>query len=253
MGTGTSVGSNVKLSCTHSPRHDVKYILIKTGWGSSGQWRFPNDVACTHELNSNVNVPTSSTGCNGVSTYACNSGYKQFAGNTQRTCYGKFWTGHPLVCSVSTCKIDILFIIEASSYTSSIYSELVSVIGDLVRTMQISTSNIQVGVISYDNAVDQNIKFNVYSTAALLDTAITSLSIPSASSTINLAEALRVAFYDFVKLSNGNRYQAYKYIVIVGKSTPHSPGAAIGLNIRQVAKNQVFGIGKKWKFYVFLY
>ncbi|XP_062569275.1 uncharacterized protein LOC134231336 [Saccostrea cucullata] len=243
MGTGTTVGSSVKLSCTHSPRHDVKYIWIKTAWGSSGQWRFPNDVSCTHELNSNVNVPTSATGCNGVSTYACNSGYKQVAGNTQRTCYGKFWTGYPLVCSVSTCKIDILFIIEASSYTSSIYSELVSVIGDLVRTMQISTSNVQVGVISYDNAIDQNFKFNVYTTASSLDTAITALTIPSASTTTNLAEALRVAFYDFVKLSNGNRFQAYKYFVIVGKSSPTHPCADIGLNIRQVAKNQVFGIG----------
>ncbi|XP_062603567.1 uncharacterized protein LOC134265330, partial [Saccostrea cucullata] len=242
MGTGKSVGSNTKLSCTHSPMYDIKYILIRTGWGSTGQWRFPNDVSCTHELNGNVNVPTSSTGCNGVSTYACNSGYKQVAGNTQRTCYGKFWTGYPLVCSVSTCKIDILFIIEASSYTSSIYSELVSVIGDLVRTMQISTSNIQVGVISYDNAIDQNFKFNVYTTAASLDTAITALTIPSASTTVNLAEALRVAFYDFFKLSNGNRFQAYKYFVIVGKSSPTNAGSAIGLNIRQVAKNRVFGI-----------
>ncbi|XP_062585435.1 collagen alpha-3(VI) chain-like, partial [Saccostrea cucullata] len=150
---------------------------------------------------------------------------------------------HVTESSVSTCKIDILFIIEASSYTSSIYSELVSVIGDLVRTMQISTSNIQVGVISYDNAIDQNFKFNVYTTASSLDTAITALTIPSASTTTNLAEALRVAFYDFVKLSNGNRFQAYKYFVIVGKSSPTYPGADIGMIIRQVAKNRVFGIG----------
>ncbi|XP_062586604.1 uncharacterized protein LOC134248196, partial [Saccostrea cucullata] len=101
-GEGGTVGINIILNCTRSTPFDVKYIYIRTGWGSSGEWRFPNDVACTHELNSNVNVSTSSTGCNGVSTYGCNSGYKQVAGNTQRTCYGKFWTGYPFVCSVNS-------------------------------------------------------------------------------------------------------------------------------------------------------
>ncbi|XP_048773613.2 collagen alpha-3(VI) chain-like [Ostrea edulis] len=243
-GTGSTVGSNTFMTCSHSPSYEVNYILIKTGWGSTGDWRFPNDVACTHETNSNVNVATDDTSCNGVSSYACASSYKRAAGNTQRTCQvQKVWSGYPLICSVSTCKIDILFIIEASYYTNSIHSSLMTVIGDLVGLMAISTNDIQVGVITYDNSVDENIKLNAYSSATALDAAITSITIPSASSSIYIATALRVGFYDFVKLSNGNRFDAYRYFILIAKTYSSNYGRDVANAMRQNPRNQVFTIG----------
>ncbi|XP_062568044.1 collagen alpha-3(VI) chain-like [Saccostrea cucullata] len=242
-GTGSTVGSNVVMSCTRSTPFGAKYILIKTGWGSGGEWRFPNDVSCIQGKNSNVDITADKTGCYEVSTYACASGYKQTAGSTQRTCgFGQIWSGYPLVCSVSTCTIDILFIIEASSHTSSIYSALVSAIGDLAGALKISTSDIQVGVITYDDTVDQNIKFNAHSSASSLDSAIKSLTITSASSSVDLAEALRVGFYEFFTLSNGNRFDAYRHCVLVAKT--HSQNGSVVANaIRQNPRNQVFTIG----------
>ncbi|XP_061170090.1 collagen alpha-5(VI) chain-like [Saccostrea echinata] len=242
-GTGSTVGSNIIMSCTRSTPFGANYILIRTGWGSGGEWRFQNDVACIQGKNSNVDITADKTGCYEVSTYACASGYKQTAGNTQRTCgFGQIWSGYPLVCSVSTCKIDILVIIEASSYTSSIYSALVSAIGDLVGALKISASDIQVGVITYDDTVDQNIKFNAFSSASSLDSAITSLSISSASSSVDLAEALRVGFYEFFTLSNGNRFEAYRHFVLIAKT--HSQNGSVVANaIRQISKNEIFTIG----------
>lgn len=62
-----------------------------------------SDVACQHVINSHVSLTTDDTSCNGVSSYTCNSGYKQVAGNTQRTCgFGKILSGYPLVCSGMT-------------------------------------------------------------------------------------------------------------------------------------------------------
>ncbi|XP_062608615.1 collagen alpha-5(VI) chain-like [Saccostrea cucullata] len=242
-GKGGTVDSNVIMTCTRSTHFEANYILIRTGYGSSGEWRFPNDVACIHERNGNVDITADNTGCNAVSTYACASGYKQTAGNTQRTCgFGQIWSGYPLVCSDPTCKIDILFIIEASSHTSSIYSALVSAIGDLAGALQISANDIQAGVITFDDTVDKNIKFNAYSSASSLDSAITSLSISSASSSVDLAEALRVGFYEFFTLSNGNRYEAYRHFVLISKT--HSQNGSVVANaIRQISKNQVFTIG----------
>jgi hypothetical protein len=144
---------------------------------------------------------------------------------------------------VSTCKIDILFIIEASYYTSSIYSALVSAIGDMAGILKISSSDIQVGVISYDNSVDENIKFNAYSSASSLDTAISSLTIPSASSSMNFREALRYAFNDYFKLSNGNRFDAYRYFVVFAKTYSSNDGDELGEVIRRNTKNQLFAIG----------
>ncbi|XP_062578439.1 collagen alpha-3(VI) chain-like [Saccostrea cucullata] len=242
-GNGKTVGSYMILSCTPSSPFGANYILIKTGWGSGGEWRFPDDVSCIQGKNGNVDITADKTGCYENSTYACASGYKQTAGNTQRTCgFGQIWSGYPLVCSVSTCTIDILFIIEASSHTSSIYSALVSAIGDLAGMLKISTSDIQVGVITYDDTVDQNIKFNSHSYASSLDSAITSLTISNASSSVDLAEALRVGFYEFFTLANGNRFEAYRHFVLISKT--HSPNGLVVANaIQQISKNQVFTIG----------
>lgn len=42
FGTGSTPGSNIRMSCYHSTPYDVNFIWIETGWGSSGEWRFPN-------------------------------------------------------------------------------------------------------------------------------------------------------------------------------------------------------------------
>lgn len=61
---------------------------------------FGPDVACKHVTNSDVSITTDDTSCNGRSYYACNTGYKHVAGNTQRTCgFGGILSGYPLVCS----------------------------------------------------------------------------------------------------------------------------------------------------------
>lgn len=58
------------------------------------------DVECKHETNTYVSVKVDDTSCNGRSYYACKSGFKQVAGNAQRTCeFGGIMSGYPLVCS----------------------------------------------------------------------------------------------------------------------------------------------------------
>uniref|UniRef100_A0A8W8KLL6 Uncharacterized protein n=1 Tax=Magallana gigas TaxID=29159 RepID=A0A8W8KLL6_MAGGI len=245
VGTGSSPGSGIFMSCYHSTPYTVNFIWIKTGYGSSGEWRFPNDVACSHVTNSYVSITTDDTSCNGRSYYACNTGYKQVAGNTQRTCgFGGILSGYPLVCSTSTCKIDIVFIVEASAYTSSIHSALMTTIGDLAGSLQISTSNILAGVITYDDTVDLNIDLDdYYYSAATLDSSITSIPISNAASTVNLAEALRVGFYDFFTLSKGNRFTAFRHFVVIAKTYSSQTGATVADQIRMNLKNQLFTIG----------
>jgi hypothetical protein len=122
-----------------------------------------------------------------------------------------------------------------------------TVIGDLVGLLAVSTNDIQVAVITYDNSVDQNIKFNAYSSASALDSAITSITIPSASSSIYLGDALRVGFYDFVKLSNGNRFDAYRYFIMISKTYSSNYGRDVGKAILTNPRNHIFTIGKKKK------
>eukprot|EP00105_Crassostrea_gigas_P027990 XP_011449500.1 PREDICTED: uncharacterized protein LOC105343729 [Crassostrea gigas] len=244
-GRGSAVGSDQIMSCYHATPYTVNFIMIATGSGSSGEWRFPNDVACKHVTNSYVSITIDDTSCNGISSYACNSGYKQVAGNTQRTCgFGGILSGYPLVCSVSTCKIDIVFIVEASAHTSSIHSALMAAIGDLAGSLQISTSNILAGVITYDDTVDLNIDLNDYYSASTLDSSITSIPISNAASTVNLAEALRVGFYDFFTLSKGNRFTAFRYFVVIAKTYSSQTGATVADQIRMNLRNQLFTVGK---------
>nr|XP_034303094.1 collagen alpha-3(VI) chain-like [Crassostrea gigas] len=244
VGTGSSIGSETFMTCPHSTPYTVNFIWIMTGYGSSGEWRFINDVACQHVMNSHVSLTTDDTSCNGVSVYACNSGYKQTAGNTQRTCgFGKILSGYPLVCSVSTCKIDMLFIIEASVYTSSMHSSLMAAIGNLVGSLQISSNNVLTGVITYDDYVDLNIQLNDHYSASSLNSSISSISIPSTASTVNLAEALRVGFYDFFTLSKGNRFTAFRHFVVIAKTYSSQTGATVADQIRINLKNQLFTVG----------
>ncbi|XP_065930778.1 collagen alpha-6(VI) chain-like isoform X12 [Magallana gigas] len=232
------------MSCFHSTPYAVNFIWIRSGWGSTGEWRFPNDVACKHVTNSDVSITTDDTSCNGRSYYACNSGYKQVAGNTQRTCgFGGILSGYPLVCSVSTCKIDIVLIVEASAYTSSIHSALMAAIGDLAGSLQISTSNILAGVIIYDDTVDLNIDLDDYYSASTLDSSITSIPISNAASAVNLAEALRVGFYDFFTLSKGNRFTAFRHFVVIAKTYSSQTGATVADQIRMNLRNQLFTVG----------
>lgn len=44
VGTGSSPGSSTFMTCYHSTPYTVNFIWIKTGWGSSGEWRFPNGM-----------------------------------------------------------------------------------------------------------------------------------------------------------------------------------------------------------------
>lgn len=145
--------------------------------------------------------------------------------------------------SVSTCKIDILFLIEASVYISSIYTELKTAIADLAGSLQISTSDILAGVITYDDIVDLNIKLNDYSNASSLKRSIMTISIPSAASTVNIAEALRVGFYDFYTLAKGNRFTALRHFVVIAKTHSLQTGAPVADQIRINLKNQLFSVG----------
>lgn len=144
--------------------------------------------------------------------------------------------------SVSTCNIDIVFIIEASYYTSSIYSSLMTVIGDLAGSLKISTSAILAGVVTYDNIVDLEIELNDYYSASTLKSSISSLSIASASTSRNLAEALRVGFYDFFTMSKGNRFTAFRHYVLIAKTT--QSGATYANKFKLNPRNQFFTIGK---------
>ena len=147
-------------------------------------------------------------------------------------------------CLESTCKLDMVFIIEASAHTSSIHSELMTVVGNLAGSLKISTSDIQVGVITFDNVVDVNIELNdYYYSASSLDSAITSITIPSASSTVNLADALRYAFYDSFTLSKGNRFTAFKHFIVIAHTYSSQTGAAVADQIRLNLRNQLFTIG----------
>ena len=138
----------------------------------------------------------------------------------------------------------MVFIIEASAHTSSIHSELMTVVGNLAGNLKISTSDIQVGVITFDNVVDENIELNdYYYSASSLDSAITSITIPSASSTVNLADALRYAFYDSFTLSKGNRFTAFKHFILIAKTYSSQTGAAVADQIRLNLRNQLFTIG----------
>lgn len=46
-GRGSTVGSNQLMSCYHATPYTVNFIMIMTGLGSSGEWRFPNGVCKT--------------------------------------------------------------------------------------------------------------------------------------------------------------------------------------------------------------
>lgn len=50
VGTGTSVGSSYFLSCYQPSMYSVNFIWIRTGWGSSGEWRFENGNSSTFQL-----------------------------------------------------------------------------------------------------------------------------------------------------------------------------------------------------------
>ncbi|XP_078326552.1 collagen alpha-3(VI) chain-like [Crassostrea virginica] len=245
VGSGSTLGSGTFLSCYHASMYEVNFIFIRTCCSSSGEWRFPNDVACKHVTNTYVEVTTDDTSCNGESIYGCQSGYKQIAGSTKRTCgFGGILTGYPLVCAESTCKLDMVFIIEASVHTSSIHSELMTVVGNLAGSLKISTSDIQVGVITFDNVVDEEIELNdYYYSASSLDSAITSITISSTSSTVNLADALRYAFYDSFTLSKGNRFTAFKHFIVIAQTYSSQTGAAVADQIRLNLRNQLFTIG----------
>lgn len=117
-------------------------------------------------------------------------------------------------------------------------------IGDLAGSLQISTSNILAGVITYDDIVDLNIDLNDYYSASSLDSSITSIPISNAASTVNLAEALRVGFYDFFTLSKGNRFTAFRHFVVIAKTYSSQTGATVADQIRMNLRNQLFTVGK---------
>ena len=51
VGTGTSVGSSYFLSCyVNTFMYSINFIWIRTGWGSSGEWRFENGNSSTFQL-----------------------------------------------------------------------------------------------------------------------------------------------------------------------------------------------------------
>lgn len=117
-------------------------------------------------------------------------------------------------------------------------------IGDLAGSLQISTSNILAGVITYDDTVDLNIDLNDYYSASTLDSSITSIPISNAASTVNLAEALRVGFYDFFTLSKGNRFTAFRHFVVIAKTYSSQTGATVADQIRMNLRNHLFTVGK---------
>ncbi|XP_078326582.1 uncharacterized protein LOC111124108 isoform X2 [Crassostrea virginica] len=54
VGTGTSVGSSYFLSCYQPSMYSINFIWIRTGWGSSGEWRFVSVKLCPSSLENAV-------------------------------------------------------------------------------------------------------------------------------------------------------------------------------------------------------
>lgn len=58
------------------------------------------DTDCSYEEFVNTVILTNDTSCNGITEYACESGYRLTSGNLSRLCdIGQQWIGDPPVCS----------------------------------------------------------------------------------------------------------------------------------------------------------
>ncbi|XP_061164283.1 uncharacterized protein LOC133173312 isoform X1 [Saccostrea echinata] len=104
VGEGDVVNKNVFMSYHHSNPYHVNFFAVMTGWSSSGQWKFSNDVRCTLQAFNNTRIVENYTDCVGTTTYECDSGYFLHSGNLQRTCFSnRTWSGEPPYCKQISC------------------------------------------------------------------------------------------------------------------------------------------------------
>uniref|UniRef100_A0A8W8LAY1 Sushi domain-containing protein n=1 Tax=Magallana gigas TaxID=29159 RepID=A0A8W8LAY1_MAGGI len=103
-----TVNQTKLIEFTHTNPYPVNFLAVMTGFGSTGNWKFINDVTCNLEAFENTRVIINNTECNGITTYDCEHGYYLVQGNLQRTCLtGRTWSGIPPVCEQITCNLEV--------------------------------------------------------------------------------------------------------------------------------------------------
>lgn len=80
---------------------NYKLNLFKCIWGGLKFFCYSLiDTDCSYEEFVNTVILTNDTSCNGITQYACESGYRLTSGNLSRVCdIGQQWIGDPPVCS----------------------------------------------------------------------------------------------------------------------------------------------------------
>ncbi|XP_052675027.1 uncharacterized protein LOC128156779 [Crassostrea angulata] len=108
LGRSETVNQTKLIDFTHTDPYPVNFLAVMTGFGSTGNWKFINDVTCNLEAFENTRVIINNTECNGITTYDCEHGYYLVQGNLQRTCLtGRTWSGIPPVCEQITCNLEV--------------------------------------------------------------------------------------------------------------------------------------------------
>ncbi|XP_062615001.1 uncharacterized protein LOC134276742 [Saccostrea cucullata] len=104
VGLGNIRDGNVFLKYYHSTPYPVNYFSVMTGYGSTGHWKFTNDVRCNFEVFNNTKVVENNTNCHGTVKYECDQGFYLYSGNIQRTCLmNRTWSGEPPHCKRILC------------------------------------------------------------------------------------------------------------------------------------------------------
>lgn len=110
--------------------------------------------------------------------------------------------------------------------------------------------DLKIGYMTYDSTVDYERAFTTNLTQVKLEIETITTSY---SSSYYAKKALEYAYYEFVKLENGRRSDAYTYYVLLSADKSSSyPAAGIGSLIRTNNKNKMFAVGKILHFFTYL-
>ncbi|XP_062614981.1 uncharacterized protein LOC134276726 [Saccostrea cucullata] len=104
VGLGNTHDGNIFMNYFHSTPYPVKYFAVMTGFGSTGHWKFKNDVRCNFEVFNNTKVVENNTNCHGSMKYECHRGFYLYSGNLKRTCLNnRTWSREPPYCKRILC------------------------------------------------------------------------------------------------------------------------------------------------------
>lgn len=128
LGKGPKADGVVVVSHPQIIPYDVNYLAVMTHYTSS--WRFYEETDCKFEEFNNTYIVTNDTRCNGVTNYACASGYNLTSGNLSRLCgTGLEWIGDPPFCSAIPLCPEIL-----STVSVIVLSQNIQIGGILLMT-----------------------------------------------------------------------------------------------------------------------